>query len=481
MVGITSFGAYIPYYYLNREDIAKIWGRSHGSGQKSVAYFDEDSLTMSVAACKDCLNGINTSSMDRLYFSSTTAPYWEKQSASVIATALDLAQEIFTVDFSGSLRSGTNAMKAAMDAVACGSARQVIICASDVRLGLPQGDKEMTIGDGAGSLIIGDQKTIANILCNYSVSNEVIDVWRSDRDNYVHMWESRFVRDEAYGRSIIDGVTTVLKNYNYSNKDFSKVIFSGPNAEYVNYIAKRLGFDTKTQVENRLYGSVGDTGTALPIMILISVLEDAKPGDKILLVNYADGCNIFVFEVTEEINNMRNRQGIKGHLKARKQICYHEYLRWREILPTEPPARPPADQSRPSAVALWRDRKGGMALYGVKCKNCGTPQYPAQRVCYKCRSKDEFEDYSFSDKRARLTSFSHDLVSYSLDPPTTICAVDFEGGGRIMCDMTDRDPGQVKVGMQVEMTFRRLFYRADFYSYWWKCKPVRNSEQESGE
>ncbi len=175
----------------------------------------------------------------------------------------------------------------------------------------------------------------------------------------------------------------------------------------------------------------------------------------------------------DEIEKMRDRRGVRGHLASRKPISYEKYLQWREILPTEPPARPTADQSRPSAVALWRDRRGGLALYGVKCKNCGTPQYPAQRVCYKCGSKDEFEDYPFADKKAKLTSFSHDMLSPSMDPPTTVCAVDFEGGGRIMCDMTDRDPERVRVNMPVEMTFRRLSYSADFYNYWWKCRPVR--------
>ncbi len=473
MVGITSYGAYIPYYYMSREELTKMWGKGQGHGEKAVAYYDEDSVTMSVAACKDCLSGMNPRDIDRLYFSSTTAPYLEKQSASIVAATLDLRQDIFTTDFSGSLRSGTDAMKVAMDAVASGSAKNILLCASDVRLGLPQGDRETTIGDGAGSLLIGGHKIIANILCNYSRSDEIIDTWRSDRDNFVHSWEGRFVRDEAYGRVVIETVTTALKNNNFTINDFSKVIFSGASSESVNYVAKRLGFDLKTQIEKRLFGSVGDTGTALPIMLLVSVLEEARPKDKILLVNYGDGCNVFVFEVTEEINNCRNRQGIRGHLQSRRSIHYHEYLRWREILPTEPPARPPADQSRPSAVALWRDRKGGLALYGVKCKKCGTPQYPAQRICYKCRNKDEFEDYAFSDKKAKLTSFSHDLASYSVDPPITVCAVDFEGGGRIMCDMTDRDPKGVEVGMPVEMTFRKLFYRADFYNYWWKCKPIR--------
>src|SRR5208337_228815 len=99
MVGITSYGAYIPYYYMSREELTKMWGKGQGHGEKAVAYYDEDSVTMSVAAGKDCLSGMNPRDIDRLYFSSTTAPYLEKQSASIVAATLDLRQDIFTTDF----------------------------------------------------------------------------------------------------------------------------------------------------------------------------------------------------------------------------------------------------------------------------------------------------------------------------------------------------------------------------------------------
>ena len=90
-----------------------------------------------------------------------------------------------------------------------------------------------------------------------------------------------------------------------------------------------------------------------------------------------------------------------------------------------------------------------------------------------CKAKDDFERYSFMDRVARVSSFSHDFVMETLDPPVTVTVVDFEGGGRIMCDMTDRDPEEVEVDMQVEMTFRRLYYVGGIYNYWWKCRPIR--------
>jgi hydroxymethylglutaryl-CoA synthase len=50
MAGIVSYGAYIPYYRLPRSVIAQMWGSPGGRGEKAVAGFDEDPITMSVAA-----------------------------------------------------------------------------------------------------------------------------------------------------------------------------------------------------------------------------------------------------------------------------------------------------------------------------------------------------------------------------------------------------------------------------------------------
>jgi len=83
------------------------------------------------------------------------------------------------------------------------------------------------------------------------------------------------------------------------------------------------------------------------------------------------------------------------------------------------------------------------------------------------------EPYRFSDKAATLCTFTHDNLATCIDPPATVSVVDFEGGGRGVFDMTDRDPNEVKADMPVEMTFRRLQYSKGMYIYHWKSKPVR--------
>ena len=112
MVGITSYGAYVPLYRLSREVIAR-----GARGEKAICNFDEDSITMAAAAAIDCLTGIDRETVDGLYFATTTAPYKEKLGAAIVAMAADLKGEALTADFANSLRAGTSAFRSALDAV----------------------------------------------------------------------------------------------------------------------------------------------------------------------------------------------------------------------------------------------------------------------------------------------------------------------------------------------------------------------------
>ena len=121
MIGITSFGAYIPIYRLSHAELGRAWGGVGGKGERSVANYDEDSLTMAVEAAIDCMGSMDRSKIDALSFASTTSPYLEKQCASIVAAACDLREDIFAIDIGNSLRAGTNAIRAAHDAVKSGS------------------------------------------------------------------------------------------------------------------------------------------------------------------------------------------------------------------------------------------------------------------------------------------------------------------------------------------------------------------------
>jgi hydroxymethylglutaryl-CoA synthase len=483
MAGIASYGAYIPFHRLARAEIARAWGNAPAPGERAVASYDEDSLTMAVAAARDCLAGADRVSVGGLYFASTTAAYQEKQSAATIAAVLGLPVDIVTMDFSDSLRSGTNALRAALDAVLSGSARSVLVCAADMRLGYPSGPAEMNFGDGAAALLVTAGDTIAEVTQFESSYYEIQDVWRSDRDTFVRSAEDRFSMDEGFSDVMAHSVSAALGKQGLTAADVPHFALNSPNARQLAAFAKKMRLDDKVQIADVLHPGVGDTGCAMSLMSLIAVLERAGSGEKILLASYGNGCDTVILETTEKIGAASpGCRGVQKHLASKRNLeNYNHYLRWRELVPTQPPARPPLEIRTPSPAAQWREVAWEMRLTGTKCRHCGTPQYPPQRVCVTCHTKDQMDPYDFSDVPAKVFSFSHDWVMQTLDPPVTVAFVDFEGGGRIMCDVTDRDPAAVKVGDPLEMTFRRLYYINGIYNYWWKAQPVRCQASGAGE
>jgi uncharacterized OB-fold protein len=237
-------------------------------------------------------------------------------------------------------------------------------------------------------------------------------------------------------------------------------------------MGKRLGLSAE-QMQEPLLSQVGDCGCAQPLLILAGALEAAKPGDRILLCAYGDGADAFLLRVTDAIDRLPRRRGVKGLLASRLALpSYEKYLSYRGILETTPgePFR-----LLPSATAYWRDRDAILRCHGSRCRQCGTLTYPIQRVCYACRSKDDFDRVRLSERRGRVFSFSLDnLAGRSDDPVVVQTLVELDPDQtRFYGMMTDCLPSEVRVGMPVELTFRRLYEGAGFHNYFWKCRPLR--------
>ena len=471
MIGVTSIGFHIPAYRLPRNAIATAWQTKSLGGEKAVAGNDQDSLTMAVDAANDCVSRAHFGAhVNAVFFVSTSSPYREKQVAATIASALDLAPSTQTVDIGGSLRGATIAMNLAIGMVEARIAEQAIISASDCRLGMPQSDLEQRVGDAAACLTIGNSDPIARILGRYSMFDEFYDFWRMEQDIFIKAWEERFVLSEGYNRVIREAVSHFLKKENLLPSDFSKVILCGPDSRSQGVVAKALGFNEKTQLQQPLFHSLGHTGSAEPVLMLVAALEKARPGEKILFAAYGDGCDVFALEVSDRITRVQCENRIDKCLSHRKDIGYEKYLAWRNLLPVSLPRRP--DPEMRSISSRWRERKRILGLCGVKCKNCQTAQYPPQRVCVQCGSKDNFDEYKFMGRGAKVFTFATDGLTPSKASPLVNSFLEFDGGGRMICELTDCDPQDVKIGMPVQMTFRRLNQFPDLYDYFWKAKPM---------
>lgn len=481
MIGITAYGAYIPWHRMERQLCVKAWGGFGMPGEKAVAYFDEDSLTMGVAAGLDCMGDVAPGTIDGLYFSTTTPPYKEKQGAAVMAIALGLQRDVRTADFGTSLRAGTIAFGAAYDAIKAGAAKSILVTAADMRLAAPGGITEQGLGDGGAAFLLGTENVIAEIQGSYSITDELAGTWRAADDTFIRSWEDRMVLDEGYSVIIPEALTGIMKKYNLSPKDFAKVVFDSPvDGRRHGKAAAAAGFDaSQVQEPFTLFLKVGLTGCASAPMMLVSALETAKPGDRILYAGSGDGVDAFILRVTDAITKLPPRRGIKGHLASKKMMeSYNAYLTWRGIVPQEEARRPPKTPARLSAI--WRERRQQLGLWGIKCRRCGTVQYDNGaaattpiRICAVCGARDDFDDFNFSRKKARIFSYTHDNLAPVADPPASVVLVDFEGGGRAFFDLTDRDPAEVAVGTEVEMTFRRMQVNRGLSIYHWKARPVR--------
>ena len=131
-----------------------------------------------------------------------------------------------------------------------------------------------------------------------------------------------------------------------------------------------MGFDVKTQVQDPMLTTVGNTGAPYPLMMLAAALDEAKPGDRILVGAYGDGVDMLILKVTDEIEKIGGRQKVKKYLESKMTIpSYERYLSYRGLLDTVP-----GEPFRlfPSATVSRREQSSAIRCYGSKCRRCGT-------------------------------------------------------------------------------------------------------------
>jgi len=472
MVGIRSQAAYVPMLRLSLAAIAGGGRKSGtGSGERAVAYYDEDAVTMGVAAATSCLEGFDRALVDGVIFASTSYPYKEKQAASIIAKALDLRRDVMTADLTDSLRAGSSALRAACDSVKAGSARNVLVIASDMRLAPPRSALEKNLGDGAAAFLISDTEVCATIDHHHVVSDEIIDVWRLDQQPFVRSWEDRFVVLHGYTTSTVDAIRGLLQKSGLTARDFTKVALFSPDARSFAAVAKATGLDAKTQIQDLMFGKVGNTGVAFAPMLLAGALEEAQPGQRLLMVSSGDGAEAFAITATDTVATLRTRRGLRWHLERRAGLDdYEKYLAFRNLQTSDSDRR---GGQGVSATVHFRDRHEDISFHGHKCRKCGTEQFPFQRVCFSCFARDDFDEIRLSDRHGKLCSFTFDFFAGSPDAPLVVTMTEIDGGARVYLQMTDASPKEVKLDLPVEMTFRKIHEFGGTPNYFWKCTPVR--------
>jgi hydroxymethylglutaryl-CoA synthase len=464
MRGIVSYGAYLPYWRLDRKAIAEALGVPAGNGTRAVASYDEDTTSLGVEAGRAALRGA-TVVPQALYFATSDPAYLDKTNATAIHAALDLPTSAFAVDIVGSVRSAVGAMRAARDAR--GPALAVL---SDIRTGLPGGGDERDGGDGAAAFLFADDAPDARVLAEplggASATAEFLDRWRLPGESASRVWEERF-GEHAYVPLGEAALAEALKSVGVTAPAVTRLIVAGPHGRAVKRLAAAAGVK-KEALGDDFTASIGNAGTAHAGLLFADTLDRAKSDDLIVVVSLADGADASVWRAT---GVSHRPSGITAQVGGGGRVSYPTFLTWRGFVKREPPRRP--EPQAPEAPPARRAEAWKFAFTGSRCQACGARHLPPQRVCVKCHAVDKMTPDRLADTPATIATFTVDRLAFSPSPPMVVAVLDFEGGGRFQSEMTDVDPKAVKIGDRVTMTFRRLITAGGVHNYFWKAKPLR--------
>jgi len=464
MVGLVSVGAYVPRYRLTGALLREAWGGA-GDGERALANYDEDSLTMACEAALAALTGRDVSRVGACFLASTSAPYAEKSTATLLASVCDLAPDAITADLGGSLRCGTTALRLALDSVRAGSVAEALVAAADVRTVPPGTELEGLLGDGAAAALVGADGVVASFEGAHTVSREFTDVWRNQGGRYLNVLpDMPFVKAHGLDRHLPEAIDGLLAKTGRKKSDITRLVLGAPDARLHAALVRQLGFAAAVPKEP-LIAKVGNTGSAAGLLGLAEALENARRQDQILVVSYGDGAEALLFQVTDAITGSRPAWPLRAQLARGQPLAhYGKFLRFRRHVETE------VIRAFTSVPAMVREERQNFRLYGQKCTDCGAVSYPRRHLCWQC-SSSRLAEHKLS-RRGRVFTFTRDFLVPTPDPPTVVVSSDLEGGGRFFAQLTDADPATVTVDMPVELTFRRIHEGEDLVNYFWKFRPA---------
>jgi len=265
-----------------------------------------------------------------------------------------------------------------------------------------------------------------------------------------------------------------LADADIGETDIDHLVVAGMHARAIKRGGKKAFGAAAEKTVDDLSATVGNTGTAHPALLLTATLEQAGPGQTIVVVMLADGVEVLVLRTTEAIVAYSPTASVAAQIAAGAPVSYGKFLSWRGMVAVEPPNRPLPN--RPSASAAHRREDWKFGFVGTRDRTSGMIHMPPARVSQKGGAVDDMEPIAMADTQGTIAAFTVDKLVYSPSPPVVFAVVDFDGGGRSPLELTDVDPDEVEIGGRVEPTFRRLFTSDEIHNYFWKVRPVRDAD-----
>jgi hydroxymethylglutaryl-CoA synthase len=341
MAGIVGYGAYIPRFRIKVEEIAKTWGAdapSYKKGlllqEKSVPGPDQDTITMSVEATRNALQraGIDSRKIGAVYIGSESHPYAVKPSGTVVAETINAIPECHNADLEFACKAGSEGMFLCLGLVDAGLIEYGLGIGADTSQGAPGDALEYSAAAGAAAFIMGKNDLVAECELTYSYMTDTPDFWRREHQFYPSHG-GRFTGEPAYFKHIMGAAEGIMKKAGKTPSDFNYVVFHQPNGKFPLRVGKMLGFE-KEQIETGLLcPELGNTYSGASPLGLTAILDDAKPGDLILMVSYGSGAgsDAFIWRVTDRIKQVQDKAPKTWDLLRdnKKYLDYGTYAKFR--------------------------------------------------------------------------------------------------------------------------------------------------------
>ncbi len=451
-VGIVGYGAYVPWWRLQRSAIGAAHGGSAGKGTRSVASYNQDTTAMAVEAARNALRPLGDGAravIGQVLFATTAPSYADKTNATTVHAALRLDRDAAAFDLNGAVRSGAGALALALGPAAAGTTSLVAV--ADQRTGLPNSADEREGGDAAAALLVGPdtpgRPLLAELIGRASVSEEFVDRWRVPGDARSRQWEERF-GETRYGPLGAEAAKAALEAAGLGAEGVHTVVVAGPHARAVKQVGGKVSAGTVHGLADDLSATVGNAGAAQLALVLAAVLDAAEPGQVILALSLADGADAFVFRATDAIAAHQPSPSVAAQIAAGNAdpgLPYLKFLSWTGQATVQPPNRPEPARVSASAAARNEEWKYGLVR----------------------------DHEALAEASGTIVTFTVDRLAYSPSPPVVFAVVDFDEGGRMPVELTDVDAAAVAIGQRVAMTFRRLNQSDGIQNYFWKATPIR--------
>ena len=343
-IGIISYGSYIPRFRIKTEEIAKVWGKdgktiSKGLGikEKTVPGIDQDTATISVESARNALKrcSINPQDIGAIYIGSESHPYAVKPTGTIVGEAIGATPDLMAADYEFACKAGTAGIQSCTALVKADMIKYGLAIGADTSQAAPGDALEFSASAGGGAFIIGKKDPIATINETLSYTTDTPDFWRRAERKYPSHG-GRFTGAPAYFKHITNAAKNMMEKVGTKPEDYDYAIFHQPNGKFPVKVAKILGFSMDQIKQGLMVTNIGNTYSGATMLGLSSVLDVAKPDDRIFLTSYGSGAGSDSFDmtVTENIKKLKreNAPFVSQMVEDKEYVDYGTYAKLTDLL-----------------------------------------------------------------------------------------------------------------------------------------------------